>query len=332
MGRNIANQDIKNYSFKVDMEHPLKFIDFSYGLKYSVINTENAIEFFDITSGSPIIDVNQSNVFEYEEQNIAFYVNGLKKINDKLNVQLGLQLENSKTKGFSRTLIETNKNDYTQLFPSFYVKYDKNENNNFSFSYEKRINRPSFSNLNPFRVYISSNSFSEGNPFLRPSFSDNFEISHSFKRKLRTQAFLNITSDGFGLVFSNNDTDNSLIITRQNYYKELYYGIGESYTLKVNNWWQSENTLYLFGSKSEFDDTINATPKNGLQTYFYTNNSFSLAEGTKMELSFFYNSPKKKGLYEFGYVSRLNVSFQQSLFQKKYSYRYYLMIFLIHLT
>ncbi|PKP14745.1 MAG: hypothetical protein CVU07_13295, partial [Bacteroidetes bacterium HGW-Bacteroidetes-23] len=52
-----------------------------------------------------------------------------------------------------------------------------NEYKSLSFNYNKRINRPSYNNLNPFRFYSTPFNFAEGNPFLQPSFSDNFEIS-----------------------------------------------------------------------------------------------------------------------------------------------------------
>lgn len=315
--RNISNQEINNVSVRADMEHPTKFANFSYGAKYSLIKSDSDIEFYDETSGTSIFDPNQSNVFEYEENNQAVYVSASKNLSEKWSMQLGLRFESTQTEGFSRTLNQTNKNDYSKLFPTFYLSYVKDDNNSFYLNYGKRINRPSFSNLNPFRTYINSTSYSEGNPFLQPSFTDNFEFSYTYKRKWRTYAFVNILSDGYGVVFNADDVSNTQIIRRQNYYDEYFYGIGESYSTKITSWWQSQNSVYLLGSKSDFDNSIVAQPQNGLQFYATTNNSFSLGERTKMQADFVYSSAHKRGLYEFGQTSGLNISFRQSFLNKK---------------
>jgi len=316
--RNISNQEINNVSVRADMEHPTKFANLSYGAKYSTIKTDSGIEFFDETTGTPIFDTNQSNVFEYEENNQALYFSAAKNLSDKWSMQLGLRFEATQTTGFSQTLNQTNDNDYSKFFPTFYVSYVKDDKNTFYFNYGKRINRPSFGDLNPFRTYINSTSYSEGNPFLQPSFTDNLEFSYTYKRKWRTYAFLNILSDGYGVVFNADETANNQVITRQNYYDELFYGIGESYSTNITSWWQSQNAVYLLGSDSDFNNNaISASPQNGLQFYATSNNSISLGENTKMQVDGVFSSAHKRGLYEFGQTFGLNLSFRQSFLNKK---------------
>ncbi|WP_316634150.1 TonB-dependent receptor domain-containing protein [uncultured Flavobacterium sp.] len=315
-GRNISNQDIDNWSFKADMEHPLKGLNLSYGAKISFTNSNSDVAYFNTITGTPELDPLQSNRFKYTENNQAVYINGDKKINEKWNIQLGLRLENTKTNGFSETLNQETVNNYLKLFPTFYASYKKNENNSFSLNYGKRINRSRFDLLNPFRIYISSNSYSEGNPFLKPSFSDNFEFAHSYNEILRTSVFLNVVTDGYGVIFTANPDTNTQIITRENYFKGLNYGIGETYSASFADWWSSENTLYFLGSKTDFTNDIKATPKNSLQVELSTNNTFSLGKTTKLQVDFSYSSPYKSGLYEVGYASSLNIGFKQDLFNK----------------
>lgn len=315
-GRNISNQDIDNWSFKADMEHPFKALNLSYGAKMSFTNSVSDVLFYNNATGTPELDPNQSNRFKYTENNQAIYINGDKKINEKWNLQMGLRIENMQTSGFSETLNQENVNDYLKLFPTFYASYKKNENNSFSLNYGKRINRPRFDLLNPFKVYINSNSYSEGNPFLRPSFSDNFELAHSYKEILRTSIFMNIITNGYGVVFTSIPETNTQIVTRENYFKGLNYGVGESYSAGFTNWWQSENSLYFLGSKTEFIKDINATPSNSLQVDFSTNNTFILGKTTKLQIDFSYSTPFKNGLYEVGYMSSFDIGFKQDLFNK----------------
>ncbi|KAF2331720.1 outer membrane beta-barrel family protein [Flavobacterium ginsenosidimutans] len=315
-GRNISNQDIDNLSFKADMEHPFQALNLSYGAKISFTNSKSNILYYNTISGTPELDPNQSNRFEYTENNQAIYINGNKKINEKWNLQMGLRLENTQTNGFSETLNQETINNYLKLFPTLYASYKKNENNTFSLNYGKRINRPRFDLLNPFRVYINSNSYSEGNPFLKPSFSDNFELAHSYKEVLRTSFFVNAITNGYGVVFTSNPETNTQIVTRENYYKGLSYGLGESYSVSFADWWQSENTLYFLGSKTEFIKDINATPSNSLQIDFTTNNTFILGKNSKLQIDFNYSTPFKNGLYEVGYVSSFDIGFKQDLLNK----------------
>jgi iron complex outermembrane receptor protein len=315
-GRNISNQDIDNWSFKADMEHPFETFNLSYGAKMSFTNSISDVVFYNTITGTPELDPSQSNQFKYTENNQAFYVNGDKKINEKWNLQMGLRWENTQTSGFSETMNQENVNDYLKLFPTFYASYKKNESNTFSLNYGKRINRPRFDLLNPFRVYINSNSYSEGNPFLKPSFSDNFELAHSYKEVLRTSIFVNAITNGYGVVFTSNPETNTQIVTRENYYKGLNYGLGESYSASFADWWQSENTLYFLGAKTEFVKDINATPSNSLQIDFTTNNTFILGKSSKLQIDFNYSSPFKSGLYEIGYASSFDIGFKQDLLNK----------------
>lgn len=310
--RNNSNQNIDNFSLKADFEHPMQAVNLSYGGKVSFVKSNSDVFYYNTISGSEVLDPNQSNVFEYKENNQAVYLNGNKKINDKFSVQLGFRLENTQTNGYSATLDQEVKNDYLKLFPSLYLDYQLNDNHGFNFTYGKRINRPGFGLLNPFRSYINSNSYSEGNPFLRPSFGNNFDFTYSFKKNLRTNIFFNKTTNGYGVVFTSNPEINTQIVTRENYFDESSFGIGESYSAEVTNWFETQTSVYLLGSKTSFISNINAVPSNSAQVYFTTENSFSLSETTKLQLEYFYSSPFKKGLYEIGYMAGLNIAIRQS--------------------
>lgn len=315
--RNISSQDVRNTSIKVDMEHPLKAINLSYGAKISFINSTAAIQYLNTINGNQVPDPSRSNAFDYKERNQAVYLNGTKNINEQLSLQFGLRLENTQTEGMSQTLNQKNTNNYLKLFPTFYLSWKQNENNSFLFNYGRRINRPSFENLNPFRSYINSSSYSEGNPFLKPSFNDNFDFTYAWKGNLRTNVFFNVTTDGFGVVFTSDPATNQQIISRQNYFREYFYGIGENYTLNIGSWLQSQNLVYLLGSKSKFTNGIDATPHNNLQLYMTSNNTFSLSASTKLQADFFYTSAVKRGLFEVGARSGLNLGIKQSLMNNK---------------
>lgn len=178
---NTGNQQIKNYSVNLDMEHPFKWATFNYGGRLTTTTTNNELQFFDLTTGVSILDDSQSNTFIFTENTQAAYFSVQKELSKKWEAKAGLRAENTKTKGKSVTLNQTNTITYFQLFPTAYLSYNPNDSNSFSLNYGRRINRPSFSLLNPFRYVYNQYSFSEGNPFLLPSFSHNLELEYMYK-------------------------------------------------------------------------------------------------------------------------------------------------------
>tara|TARA_R110002049_G_scaffold252890_2_gene428221 strand:- start:8981 stop:11356 length:2376 start_codon:yes stop_codon:yes gene_type:complete len=313
---NFSDQNIENFSIKTDVDHPIKFINLSYGAKISSIKNNSDIQFFNTITGTPVFDSNISNTFKYEENNQAIYVSGLKKINEKWDMQLGLRLENTKTKGFSVELNETNTDSYTKLFPSFYASFKKNGNNSFSLSYGKRIERPRFRDLNPFRVVISSNTYSVGNPFLRPSFVDSFEFKHTYKNKYTTNTFLSIRDDGSSIIFTSDIENSTQIVTRSNFFKQYMYGIGESFLFDKFSWWQSQNNVNLIGSKTEFTEDIGAKPQNGFLFSATSSNKFILNTTTKLQLDMSYDSPFKAGLFSLGKTYSIDLGINKQFLNK----------------
>lgn len=311
-----SNQNIENLSIKTDIEHPTKFVNLSYGLKMSSIKNTSDIRFFNTVTGTPVFDANISNTFEYEENNQAIYVSGLKKVNSKWDIQFGLRLENTNTKGFSVELNETNINNYTKWFPSFYTSYNKNDANSFSLSYSKRIERPRFRDLNPFRVIISSNTFSVGNPFLRPSFMDNFEFKYTYKNNFTTNVFLSIRNDGSSIIFTSDVASRTQIVTRSNFFKQYIYGIGESFSFNKISWWQSQNNLNILGSKTEFIQNIGAKPQNGIMFSGNSSNKMTLNKTTKLQVDMSYDSPFKAGLFSLGKIYSLDLGFSKQFLDK----------------
>lgn len=314
---NSSNQKIDNYNVKLDMQHPFKKFDVSYGAKFSFITTKNNLENFNTISGMPILDSNLSNEFKYSENVQAFYVNASKNINEKWSAQAGIRVENTETEGVSKTLSQTNTNSYIKLFPSVFVKYKKDESNTFSFNYGRGISRPNFRDLNPFRSYVNSNVYSEGNPFIQPAFIDRFNLSHNYKGKLITALYFSRTQDGFGTLFSAEPENNIQAVIRKNYYNGTYWQLSEMYNVKLTSWWKCQNYMHISGTNVIVFDDVDAPANDGFQFRFSTNNTFILAENTYLQTDFFYQPKSTAGIYEVGTMCGLNLGLKSSFLQKK---------------
>jgi iron complex outermembrane recepter protein len=166
---------------KADYVHPInKQTKLEAGFKTSLVHTDNDARFFDMSTGVPKDDVNKTNHFYYDENINAAYLN-FKKDFKKFDMQIGLRAENTnvKTKQEKGNILWDS--SYTQLFPSAFFNYKLKEDHTLGASVSRRIDRPGYSQLNPFLFLIDVTTYSTGNPSLLPQFTWSYELSYTMK-------------------------------------------------------------------------------------------------------------------------------------------------------
>ena len=248
--RNFGNQDIQNYSANLDMEHPTNWATYNYGARVSFTETDNLFNYFDIINEDEILNPNFSNQFNYKENTQAFYFSAHKSLSEKWEAKLGLRYEFTQTEGFSQTLNQTNKNDYSKLFPTAYVAFTPNDNHSFSLNYGRRIARPNFGYLNPFRFVNNPYSYSEGNPFLQPAFTDNIEFEYTFKDNLITNIYYSYTDDDFEQVTIIDASTNVQQVIPLNFIVNKMFGITQTFIFKPAKWWDVNASVDVYYSNT----------------------------------------------------------------------------------
>jgi len=142
-------------------------------------------------SGILELNVNQTNVFDFTQNVHALYSQYGSKFGD-FNFLLGLRMESTQLKGqieselteeelqeeFSFPIDTDFDNTYTGLFPTVNLIYEFDERENVSLGYNRRINRPRSWFLNPFPSRSSRTNIFQGNPNLRPAFSNAFDLGY----------------------------------------------------------------------------------------------------------------------------------------------------------
>jgi hypothetical protein len=285
-GINDVDIRIQNLSAKVDFELPTKIADFTAGARFSNSKSDNLINAFkQDENGEMVYDTNLSNYFEYTEKNEALYISGNKKFNDKWNIQAGLRLEATQTDGYSREANNRHKNDYLKLFPTLYVLHQFTEDKSLGFNYSRRIRRPSYESLNPFRTINNEFSYNEGNPFLRPSFTHNFEVTFTYKTFDSRLSFSSMRDGVNQASILNPDTKQNNYIW-MNYVNEDMLSFTQSYMAKPAPWWTSVNNLNL--SYSESDIAVSDRRNKGASSSFFTTNDFTLNKNKTFFLSISY--------------------------------------------
>ena len=287
--RNFGNQEIINYSINLDMEHPTKFINLNYGARISQIKTDNLFNFFNINENNETIDLSQSNLFLYKENIQAVYLSGQKTFNEKWEAKLGLRYEFTQTEGFSQTINQTNTNNYQKLFPTFYLSYTPNENHAFNINYGKRIQRPSYNFLNPFRFVSNPFSYSEGNPFLQPAFVNNIEFEYAYKDNFITNFYFSKTDDGFEQATILDASTNIQQVIPLNFIINHSAGMNQTFILNIKDWWNinSSANVYYSSTNSKIPQTLQFL--SGWNGEFNISNDFILNKNKTLLANFSFN-------------------------------------------
>lgn len=179
--------NINIWSGKTDYTHPLSNgFKLESGLKSSYTKTDNIADYFITNGGTTAPDYGKTNHFIYKEQISAGYLNASKDWK-RISLQLGLRFENTVSDGHqlgnAQKPDSTFKRNYNGLFPTAYIQYklDSAGSQSINFNYGRRIDRPYYEDLNPFLSPLDKFTYYTGNPFLRPSYTDNLELSYTWK-------------------------------------------------------------------------------------------------------------------------------------------------------
>src|SRR4030095_8848581 len=146
----------------------------------------------------------------------AAYVNYRRPLGKKWSGQFGLRMENTNAKGNQVTTGIQFKRNYTQLFPTVYLQYSANEKNQFVINYGRRINRPNYRDLNPFIHFLDRYTFEQGNPDLKPQFSHNVELSHTYAGFLTSTLNYSKTTDIIQQVVEQHEATNETFVKKAN--------------------------------------------------------------------------------------------------------------------
>ncbi|HBV13790.1 outer membrane beta-barrel family protein [Chryseobacterium carnipullorum] len=275
-----STQDVKTvslispqiFSAQADLELPFSFGTLETGVKFNQFKNSSNIQYFNLNCGQYIPDLSRANVFTYQEENYAAYFSYAKTFGEHWETKAGIRYENTHAESFTPTSNSGNKYNYGQWFPSAYVSY-KEDKNVFSLSYSRRINRPSMSNLNPFRWYENPYSYSSGNPLLTPAYINNLELGYTLNNKFSASVYYLRMKNGFGQISYIDEL--SQTSTYLNYYNNNFLGLNASYTDIFFKFWETNLSLNASLQNSSVFN-IQAQTQKGSSFSYSINNTFTL--------------------------------------------------------
>jgi iron complex outermembrane recepter protein len=314
---------------KVDYVNPLKKgAKFEAGLKTSWVSSDNDAKFFDMSSGTPKNDENKTNHFFYKESNNAGYINFSKEFK-KFNVQIGLRGEH--------TNVNTHqvKNDvrwdssYFQLFPSAFFNYKIKEDQTLGVSVSRRIDRPGYSQLNPFLFLIDVTTYATGAPGLLPQITWSYELSYTLRSLNFTLGYShtkntqNTVIARFKDVFPNLQSDDNVTVQIPvNLESSDYVGLTVAAPVRINKWWNMINNADVY--YNHFNGNLAGTPlSNGTAAArISTNNNFTFKKGWSAELNANYSTGGRSGYMLFEPQWGIGAGVQKSIMKNKGTIRF----------
>jgi outer membrane receptor protein involved in Fe transport len=270
-----------------------------FGGKGSYINTDNLAlyQYNDGTGWQP--DYGKTNHFLYKENIQALY-SSLDYQWSHFTLQAGLRYENTyydanqlgnptrKDSSFSR--------HYDGFFPSGTLTWQADSSNSFTITIGRRIDRPAFQRLNPFVFIVNKYTYETGNPYFRPQYSWNIELSHQFKNVLTTTLSYSMIRDYFSQLFLT-DTNGILYYSQGNVGNAYIAGLSMSTNLKPFKWWTLSGQAML--NYKKLDGYVWANYESSIwQFNVSANNQFMIGKIYTAELSGYFTGPSRNDLQE----------------------------------
>ena len=253
-------------------------------------------------NGATNILPNFTSTTFYNENILAGYAQFKSKINN-FGYQLGLRAENTdiginfkKVNDASQITVDKN---YLKFFPSVFLSYDLNKNNQLLLNYSRRINRPRSFFLIPFMSYNNNRNLFNGNPDLNPTYENSFEFGYNLSKSKVTfnpTLYFKKSEDEVNMYQYSalSDEGNTVIYTMPvNAGTETQYGLDINATYDPFKWWKIMGSADLFGYKNEGSFEDFDFSGEGFSSRFRLTNTFKPTKTTSFQIQGFYRGPQK---------------------------------------
>jgi iron complex outermembrane recepter protein len=292
--RNDRDTEINIRSVKADYETKLGKGSLGAGFKFSSVTTHNVFDFYDQSEDEFIKDETRSNIFDYTEEITAGYINYSIKLGQKFLLNSGLRSEYTHSIG-DLTSQQDNPEDYVSrtylnFFPNIGLTYEINKKNKVGASFTRRIDRPNYQSLNPFEFQLDELTFQRGNPFLQPQYTNIYQVTYSGNSRLNAILSYSFTDNYSAQVIDSTGVRGTML-KPQNVGTSKNTALNISYPVDITKWWNARGNINTYYSR--FDAVLNEQDFS-LDVVAYNismQNTFTLPNFFKVELSAWYNSP-----------------------------------------
>lgn len=244
-GGTAAHTNINNVFSGISMPQLLEKEQYAFNGKADFTKVFNPTTLF--KAGVVFSDVHSTDTqtfdgvfdkFKYNIRQIHAFLQFNKRWNNYISTDIGLRVENTHTQGSQLQDGQTDTQDYTDLFPSFSISWNIPQGSqSLSLSYSNYINRPSMLMLNPYKIWSSNTTYSQGNPYLKPVYSHDISLSYSLLNKLTIYARYSYSSP-LTSSYTINTADGMTISSYANTGRRNGFTVIAEFNTMVGNFWQ----------------------------------------------------------------------------------------------
>lgn len=289
-----------------------------FGAKYSTVTTDSDLRSFaQNMDGNFILDNNQSNRFLIDENILAIYLKTVKKWKS-WSFSGGIRWENSNTKGTSTNPVETRNRNISKFFPSASIGRKLNDKLGTNLSYSYRILRPSYNSLNSFVYYYDPYTFEQGNPNLKPEFTNSFQFDLTYDSQPFFSVGYKSTTDALFEIISQNDATAQTSRSVINLSERKNWNFRAFAPLNFIKGLGGYTGLILNYNKYESNDL---NPKLNLDKWgltWYTNMEYQLPWDINSELTGFYTTGGLQGQIEHDWLAGLNFAMSKKFMNDRF--------------
>jgi hypothetical protein len=315
-----AKQDINIFTAQIDYTGTLGSTNFETGAKLSSIDSESGIDFFNAESLENLYE-NLADNFLYKEKAYALYASFAEDW-EKWSFKAGLRGEFTDLQGISTSMDEVNSQEYFELFPTAYLQHTILENHVLTLDYSRRIDRPKYESLNPFRYFLNENNFSAGNPNLRAAISNNFNLNYTLQNKYFFDVYYRDHGNSPVTLGFQDNQNLTIRNVSTNLLSDRTYGLDILHGRSITKFWYSQVYMSLFHDEITFlavesNDQEVANEVDAFLGQFY--NSLTLSkDGTfSGNLTLTYVSDYISGSYNFDPWTTLSIGFRKTFWNNR---------------
>jgi outer membrane receptor protein involved in Fe transport len=199
-------------------------------------------------------DIGASNEFEYKEDLLMFYGSFEKTIKNT-SIKAGLRGENTWANGYSITSQQGISREYFGWFPSLFITQNLNEKkgNVLVLNYARRVRRPGYNDLNPYRLQVHDFTIMTGNPNLVPQYTHSIRAGYTHRNNYTATLYLQSTSNYLAQTASTIDS-NIVEYRTKNYSNNIEYGISLEAAFNITKWWNCRNSCIAYYISTKMDE------------------------------------------------------------------------------
>ncbi|MDQ7948154.1 MAG: outer membrane beta-barrel family protein [Pedobacter sp.] len=294
-----------------------KSIAFRSGLKFAATKRDNEVLNENLIAGSWVLNANLSNRFIYRERLSMAYAS-LEKSWKHFSIKGGLRAEHTHMEGNSITANQQFVRNYIGFFPSVFInqKLDEEKGSSVYLSYSRRLQRPSFSDLNPYRLQFDNYLTQLGNPDLTPEYTHKFDAGILFWKNWSAEIYFAHTRDKVAQL-ANPVANNIIEYQNRNFNSSNEYGFSLFAPIKIYQWWTMNN--YISGYNLRYQ--LNDFDVNQATFSFTLQHAITVKDFLNIDVSTYYRSPYVGAVTRYGDVFNMEMALGKRFFDKRLQLR-----------